>query len=152
MSDDVSYASFLDKANQDSSSAGTQSKSSKYTTTSVNTSVPSSLQNVDATYVSDTDSQFEPVALSWTQGHLPEAKELAELIGHDSGEVEDVGAKGFDPRGQYKEVLEKVEGAGNGEIRACRVGHGKTRAEYYIISLDKKGERVVGLKAQAVES
>lgn len=33
-----------------------------------------------------------------------------------------------------------------------RVEHGSTRAEYYVISLDKKGGRIVGLKAMAVES
>jgi hypothetical protein len=32
------------------------------------------------------------------------------------------------------------------------VEHGRTRAEYYIIRLDKRGQRVSGLKAKAVET
>ena len=154
MSDDASYASFLDKANQDSSTASSKSQpsSSKYTTKSVTASVPSSLQNISATYVSDTDSSFEPVSLGWKEDTLPNEKQLAELIGHNAGEVEEVERKNFDPRGQYKDVVGKVEEAGNGDVKVFRVGHGKTRAEYYVVSLDKKGDRVVGLKAQAVES
>lgn len=153
MSDDASYASFLDKANQDSSTASASSQSkSKYSTNSVNTSVPSSLQDLSATYISDTDAPFEPVSLKWTGSSLPDAKQLGELIGH-SGEVETVEKKDFDLRSQYKEVLEKAKEVGDGgEVRVYRVVHGSTRAEYYVVSLDKKGGRVVGVKAMAVES
>ena len=154
MSDDSSYASFLDKANQDSTSASTKSKTqstSKYTTTSVTASVPSSLKSLDAVYISDTDSSFEPVSLKWSPKQLPDEKQLAELIGHDA-EVTVVKTRDFDPRGQYKEVIEKVEEVGDGKSQVFRVDHGRTRAEYYVISLDKDGGRVVGMKAQAVES
>ena len=58
----------------------------------------------------------------------------------------------FDPRGNYKEVLDAVRQAGGGEMRIFRVDHGKTRAEYYIVSVDAKGSKIVGLKAKAVES
>ena len=58
----------------------------------------------------------------------------------------------FDPRGQYKDVLEAVREAGDGKARIYRVDHGKTRAEYYIVGFDVKGKKVVGLKAMAVES
>ncbi|KAL9087894.1 MAG: hypothetical protein Q9165_006456 [Trypethelium subeluteriae] len=154
MSDDASYASFLDKANADSNSASTKSQTasqSKYTTNSVTTSVPSSLQNLSATYVSDTDSPFEPVSLKWSQKSLPGSKRLAELIGHKA-EVEPVEEKDFDARGQYHDVLEKVKAAGDGKVAVFRVAHGGTRAEYYVVSLDGKEERVVGVKAVAVES
>lgn len=49
-------------------------------------------------------------------------------------------------------MLEAVETAGDGRARVFRVQHGKTRAEYYVVGLDKKGKRVVGLRAKAVES
>lgn len=49
-------------------------------------------------------------------------------------------------------MLEAVEKAGDGKARIFRVHHGKTRAEYYVVGLDHKGKRVVGLKAKAVES
>lgn len=73
------------------------------------------------------------------------------MIGHKA-EVSTLDTKEFDPKGQYKEVLEAVEKAGDGMARVFRVHHGKTRAEYYVVGLDKKGKRVVGLKAKAVES
>ena len=77
--------------------------------------------------------------------------EFQALIGHDS-EVSTLGAEEFDPKGRYKEVLEAVERAGDGRARVFRVGHGETRAEYYVVGLDREGKRVVGLKAMAVES
>ena len=60
--------------------------------------------------------------------------------------------KEFDPRDQYKEVLQAVGNAGDGKSRIFRVGHGKTRVEYYVVGLDKGKGRVVGMKAKAVES
>ena len=60
--------------------------------------------------------------------------------------------KEFDPREQYKEVLQAVGNAGEGESSIFRVGHGKTRVEYYVVGLDRGKGRVVGMKAKAVES
>lgn len=77
--------------------------------------------------------------------------EFQSLIGHNA-EVSTLGGEEFDPKGQYKEVLTAVETAGDGKARIFRVHHGTTRAEYYVVGLDHKGKRVVGLKAQAVES
>ncbi len=42
--------------------------------------------------------------------------------------------------------------AGGGEVKIFRVQHGKTRAEYYVVSFDSKSSKIVGLKAKAVES
>lgn len=58
----------------------------------------------------------------------------------------------FDPSGEYKDVLQAVEKAGNGKARIYRLDQGRTRAEYYVVGFDEKGKRVVGLKAKAVES
>lgn len=60
--------------------------------------------------------------------------------------------KEFDPRGQYIDVLRAVEEAGDGKSRIFRVEHGRTRVEYYVVGLDKRKGRVVGMKAKAVES
>lgn len=48
--------------------------------------------------------------------------------------------------------MEAVEQSGDGKTRIYRVEHDKTRVEYYVVSFDKEGGRVVGLKAKAVES
>lgn len=77
--------------------------------------------------------------------------EFKDLLQHGS-EVSTLTAQDFDPRGQYKNVLQAVEKAGDGVARVFRVHHGSTRAEYYVVGLDKKGKKVVGLKAKAVES
>ena len=77
--------------------------------------------------------------------------EFKGLIGHSS-DVSTLSVREFDPNGQYKDVLQAVEEAGGGKVRIFRVNQGRTRAEYYVIGLDKKGQKVVGLKAKAVES
>lgn len=77
--------------------------------------------------------------------------EFKELVGH-GGEVEELSAKEFDPKGDYGDVLDMVKKAGSGDVKVFRVGHGRTRAEYYVVCVDGKGGRVVGLKAKAVES
>ena len=60
--------------------------------------------------------------------------------------------KEFDPQREYKKVMEAVERAGDGKTRIYRVEHDTTRLEYYVVSIDRDGGRVVGLKAKAVES
>ena len=60
--------------------------------------------------------------------------------------------KEFDPQGEYTEVMAAVEQSGDGKTRIYRLEHDRTRLEYYIVSFDRKGGRVVGLKAKAVES
>ena len=60
--------------------------------------------------------------------------------------------KEFDPKGDYKEVLQAVEKAGDGKARIYRLETGKSRAEYYVVGFDEKGGKIVGLKAKAVES
>jgi hypothetical protein len=58
----------------------------------------------------------------------------------------------FDPKGDYKDVVDTVKKAGSKSVKVFRIDHGSTRAEYYVVSLDKKAGRIVGLKAKAVES
>ena len=82
---------------------------------------------------------------------LNDADEFGELIDVDV-EVSTIGTKEFDPRGQYKEVLLAVEKAGDGKARIYKIEIGRTRAEYYVVGLDEKKQRIVGLKAKSVES
>jgi len=65
MSTDDDYASFLDKANQDTGSSKPSQKDTKFAATkAVDTDVPAPLQKLgDAFYTSDTDEPFEAVAL-----------------------------------------------------------------------------------------
>ena len=67
MSSDADYASFLDKANQDTGAAEQQSSAGKksYGTKSVDTAVPQALGQVEEYYISDADEPFEPVALKY---------------------------------------------------------------------------------------
>ncbi|KAF2256985.1 hypothetical protein BU26DRAFT_446161 [Trematosphaeria pertusa] len=147
---DADYAAFLDKANQDTSGGEATTQSKKVGTKSVNTQVPSALQSVEEYYTSDADEPFEPVALSYS-GDGISAQQLKTLLGHNA-EVEEIAVKEWDPQGQYAKVVEAVKKVGSGEVKVFRVQHGGTRAEYYVVSLDEKAGRVVGLKALSVES
>lgn len=48
--------------------------------------------------------------------------------------------------------MEAVKEAGNGTVKVFRVELEGTRAEYYVVAVDDKNGRIVGLKALAVES
>jgi hypothetical protein len=58
--------------------------------------------------------------------------------------------KEWDPKGQYKTVLDAVEKATGGEVKVFRVELQGTRTEYYVVGV--KDNKVVGLKALSVES
>lgn len=64
--------------------------------------------------------------------------------------MEEVKPKGFES--QYKKVVEAVKKAGNGEVKVFKVQIDGTRAEYYVVGVDEKEGRVVGMKALSVES
>ncbi|OJD35899.1 uncharacterized protein BKCO1_140002 [Diplodia corticola] len=150
MASDEDYAAFLDKANQDTGSVpSAQSKSIK--TKAVDSEVPQVLLQVEEYYISDADEPFEPVSLKWNSESLPSQDEFAKLIGHGS-DASSISQSEFDPKGHYAKVLNAVKQAGSHDVAIFRVQHGSTRAEYYVVSLDKKGGRIVGLKAVAIES
>jgi hypothetical protein len=48
--------------------------------------------------------------------------------------------------------VDAVKQAGNGTVKVFRVELEGTRAEYYVVGVDDKQGRIVGLKALAVES
>jgi hypothetical protein len=75
--------------------------------------------------------------------------DLKKLLGGDR-DVEEVGLKGWET--QYKKVVDAVKKAGNGEVKVFQVGIDGSRKEYWVIGVDEKEGRVVGLKALSVES
>lgn len=77
--------------------------------------------------------------------------EFRHLTGN-SLEVSTLSWDDFDPKGQYKDILQAVEQVGDGKARIFRMNRGGTRAEYYIVGLDTKAHKVVGMRAIAVES
>ncbi|KAB2579654.1 hypothetical protein BFW01_g4768 [Lasiodiplodia theobromae] len=148
MASDEDYAAFLAKANQDTGAApSTQSIKTK----AVDAEVPHVLLQVEEYYISDADEPFEPVSLKWDSDSMPSKGEFAKLIGHGS-DASSLSQNEFDPKGQYAKVLDVVKQAGSQDVAIFRVQHGSTRAELYVVSLDKKGGRIVGLKAVAIES
>ncbi|EOA90670.1 uncharacterized protein SETTUDRAFT_144667 [Exserohilum turcica Et28A] len=149
MSSDADYAAFLDKANQDMGTAEAKEASEKtsYGTKSVNTAVPSALKEVQEYYVSDSDEPFEPVALEYG-GNSVSSEDLQKAIGSDK--VEEVTGTGF--QDQYKKVIDVVKQAGNGSVKVFRVELSGTRAEYYVVTVDDKAGKLVGLKALGIES
>ncbi|KAF1358954.1 hypothetical protein EJ07DRAFT_122079 [Lizonia empirigonia] len=150
MSSDADYAAFLDKANQDTAPAEQQDVSKKgYSTKSVNTAVPKALESIEEYYVSDADEPFEPVALEFSGDKITASKCSRAAEGDGAG-VEEHKAKAFET--QYKTVIDAVKKAGNGEAKIFRVELESTRAEYYVVSVDKEGGKLVGLKALSVES
>ncbi|KAL9039323.1 MAG: hypothetical protein Q9180_002597 [Flavoplaca navasiana] len=151
MSSDDAYSSFLDQANQDTGASKSSASAKTATTKAVDTEVPAGLLSVEQYYTSEADEPFEPVSLQWDGQNMPSENEFAKLIGHGA-EVTTMTTKEFDPREQYKEVLQAVGNAGEGKSSIFRVGHGKTRVEYYVVGLDRGKGRVVGMKAKAVES
>ena len=59
----------------------------------------------------------------------------------------------WDPRKQYKAVLEAVEAASDkGAVKVFKLQHGTTRVEYYVVGCDTKDRRIVGMKALAIYS
>ncbi|KAK2756772.1 hypothetical protein FQN54_005218 [Arachnomyces sp. PD_36] len=173
MASDASYLSFLEKANQDPSSGTSQATQSKAEGGFVSTKtvdqnvkeVPDVLKSVDVEYVSDTDEPFEAVVLEWEgagKGEWPSDDQFRTLISTSESsssiskaEISTLSTSSFDPKNQYVAVLRAVREAASGsdaEVKIYQLGLGSTRAEYWVLALDGKGGRIVGLKARAVES
>jgi hypothetical protein len=66
--------------------------------------------------------------------------------------VEEISEKDFDPQGQYKAVVDAVTEAGDGKVSFYQAELDSTRKVYLVLSIDSKHQRLVGLKALAVES
>lgn len=170
MADDASYNTFLARANQDPRSGHTaegestsqaRSKFDPSSSTSTNEAIPASLRDIEATYTSDTDAEFEPVFFSYASDALPSVAQFKQVLGikgENARGVQELSVRDFDPRGEYGVVVGKVEQAGKMgadgksgvKVFRVEVDHSGTRVEYYVLAV---GERsLVGVVAKAVES
>lgn len=77
--------------------------------------------------------------------------DLRKLI-HTDVDIEALCEKDFDPQGSYTKVIDAVKKAGGGKVKVFKVQHTETRSEYYVVSVDREGKRLVGMKAVAIES
>ena len=158
MSDDASYMSFLNKANADpkagQSSTTAESKSTSQDPSSQ--SLPPALQSLpDVTYTSDTDSPFEPVLFDYSGSSLPSAHEFKKVVSHThhgkgGNEVEELSVGDFDARGEYKQIIQRVEQASKKGVKVYRVQVSSTKVEYYILTVGDK--HLIGVVTKAVES
>jgi hypothetical protein len=80
---------------------------------------------------------------------LVTTEQLKELLGH-SDEVEELSVDKWDPKGQYKNVVDAVKKVVDGEVKVFRIGLSGAREEYYVVGV--KDYEVLGLKALSVES
>jgi hypothetical protein len=172
MADDASYTSFLSKANAPTGASSTPSQKqsdstsqsrSAYDPTTTHASVPQPIRSLLSSnnphYTSDTDSPFEPVFFSYSNDSLPSASDFSSCLSksksHSSAEVEELSAQDFDPRGEYKAVIDAVAqagGGGKGDVKVYRVEVTKTRVEYYVMTVVEGGGKLVGVVTKAVES
>ncbi|KAI0832988.1 hypothetical protein F5Y06DRAFT_290339 [Hypoxylon sp. FL0890] len=165
MASNEDYMAFLDKANRDPSEGYTKPQSSsrqEFKATDDGAQIPAVIQEAtkDTFYVSDADEPFVPVYLVWDEGGkgLPDEEEFASLIQHpdpSNAQIEIQDPAEWDPRGQYKSILDAVEKVGKGnDVRVYRVSKGGTKVEYWVVTTVGKGAnaKLVGAKALAIES
>lgn len=104
---------------------------------------------------------------SYASDSLPSVEEFKKVLGakgENADNIEELSFKDFDPRSQYRDVIEKVKQAGEDGrgkrgvdldnsgpgAKVFRVEIQRARVEYYIVAV---GERsLVGVVAKAVES
>lgn len=71
------------------------------------------------------------------------------LLSHND-EVEELSVSKWDPKGQYKNIVDTVKKVVGGEVKVFRVALSGAREEYYVVGA--KDGKVLGLKALSVES
>ncbi|KAH0494106.1 hypothetical protein TgHK011_000739 [Trichoderma gracile] len=171
MATDEDYMAFLNKANQDadegrasaqrSSQGGAAAAAQQRTfkATDDGAEIPKSIAEAlrDAFYVSEADEPFSGVSLRWKgEGGLPDEVEFAKLIHHwdaENAQIDIMDPVDWDSEGQYANIIDAVREATKGnDVRVYRVARDLTRAEYFVISRDDEGGRIVGVKALGVES
>jgi len=150
MGSDEDYASFLEKANEDPSGGKASTQSTKQASTkAVDTDVPKLLEEVEEYYVSEGDEPFEPVSLKYSEKGVPSVEEFSDLIGK---KAMNLSGKIFDPRGQYKKVVDAVAKASDGNVGYFSVDLAGARMEYFVVGVAKHGGSLVGLKAMVIQS
>lgn len=81
---------------------------------------------------------------------------FAEIVGAPSEDVSIQSVTDWDPRNEYKAVVEAVVKAsgvdGAGELKVYRVQEAGSRALYYILGAAKDDRKLKGVRVKAVES
>jgi hypothetical protein len=77
------------------------------------------------------------------------AEQLKKVLDHND-EVEELSVSKWDPKGQYKNVVDTVKKVVDGDVKVFRVALSGAREEYYVVGV--KDGKVLGLKAMSVES
>lgn len=90
------------------------------------------------------------MVLDYASHELPDAAQFAQCVNKEEAEVDLLQVDDFDPQSQYRNIIEKVKEAGDGDCAVFRVEVSKTRAEYYVVSVGER--KLVGVRARAVES
>ncbi|EHK24430.1 uncharacterized protein TRIVIDRAFT_8643, partial [Trichoderma virens Gv29-8] len=166
MASDEDYMAFLNKANQDADEGRAAAQSSRgagaqreFKTADEGSELPKSIAEVcrDAFYVSEADEPFKGVSLKWKgEGGLPDEVEFAKLINHwdaENAQIDIMDPIEWDSQGEYGNIIDAVREATRGnDVRVYRVARDLTRAEYWVISRDDEGGRIVGVKALGIES
>ncbi|KAI9738436.1 MAG: hypothetical protein M1818_005333 [Claussenomyces sp. TS43310] len=162
MASDEDYMSFLDQANRDpaAETGPTTSSSAKpqFKATDAGAEIPRELKvptdKEEWIYVSDADEPFVAVSLKLHGAKLPDEETFAKLIEHPEASAADVAildVADWDPRGQYKDVVDATRRAcKGGDVRVYKVARGRVEVEYWVVGVE--GGRLVGVKALAVES
>ncbi|TFB04885.1 hypothetical protein CCMA1212_002755 [Trichoderma ghanense] len=168
MASDEDYMAFLNKANQDADegrasaaqrSQGGAAAQRTFKATDDGAEIPKPIAEAlrDAFYVSEADEPFCGVSLRWKgEGGLPDEVEFAKLIHHwdaENAQIDIMDPVDWDSEGRYANIIDAVREATKGnDVRVYRVARDLTRAEYFVISRDDEGGRIVGVKALGVES
>lgn len=167
MADDASYSSFLNQTNQpvsaQSQTESTSKAHSRFDPTESHSAAPasiSSLLDTNPTFTSETDSPFKVVFFNYAGADLPSASQFKQCLSKSKshsafGEIEELSVKDFDPKNEYKSVIDAVSQAGasgKGDLKIYRVQVSTTRVEYYIITIAADGRKLVGVFTEAVES
>jgi len=165
MASDDDYMNFLDKANQDPSAGRANSSSKEHGKVQLKTvdsghelpeEIKVATQKEEWIYVSDADEPFVGVSLTLKAKELPDEASFAKLIHYSASSGEGIAiydVAEWDPRGQYKDVVEATrKAAKGGDVRVYKVPLGGPRIEYWVVGLDKEGGVLVGAKTLSVES
>lgn len=75
--------------------------------------------------------------------------EFGSLIGKDASSISQ---NDFDPQYSYKAVIDAVKKASDADLGYFSVELDGTRSEYFVVGVDKKDNRLVGLKVLVVQS
>ncbi|KAI5800067.1 hypothetical protein EDC01DRAFT_777190 [Geopyxis carbonaria] len=150
MSSDDTYAAFLAKANKDYSAADEEEQSLTAKDVS-DPNPPAAIKALgsDRCYTSDSDEPFVAISLPYGGTALPDNRELSKLLEISTVDSQDV--LDWDPRGKYKDVTDAVAKAGNGAVNVYYLQSG-TSIKYWVLSVDQKAGKLVGVVVMAYES